>query len=700
MKTGKVNGGDGDATHRVKISKLGRIQGLLPKCGTSFFCAAGVASLLFTGCSSITESLESERKAMVKMPVVAEPGSGKQRRANGIAFQQVFAAPSLGGTRPATWFLAWRLDGQPLLGDKTGLAQIADAAFGAWKRYPILVEENFTFKSTGRRFGKPETRTGTPMPGEAESSLVDGRGSKSVMTKGPATQWPYKMTKSDIVDWQKRHPGEPVPDFDPLWHLGDGYTQLRSARVEAKLKKGESPIKIGHLDNGFTAGHVGRPTDMFRDSRASNAPALAIAVQQDLLKDHPTPGQTRGSHGTGSIGILAGGRISMPPSVAGKVRVGGINEAIGGAPEAKVLSVRVAPWVGSLSSAELAYGIDLASRVNGCEVISLSHGGLPTVAWADAVNAAYERGTAIFAAESDFFSLVPRPFYPSAFIWPSSPVWPAAFRRVIGVTGVQKDGVTYAKGGLNPFKGFMRGSYGPDGARNFGLFSDRRGDPQTVYYGGELRAHPLAAYAPNIVWPAIRYDKKTGQQYLDGLEFDGGGTSSATPQVAAAAALWLQKHRLGFTPSEWNSWKRAEAVYFALLSSADRTSSKGKPDMYLGAGIVKAKDALAITPRAAMASKQGKPGSIPDLHFPERLSKDGKRDYGMASDFCDGERSAKAFFGLKFLSIRNSDPTKRKTLDEKSNVNETRGEAMKRILENDELIRAWRSGKNPMKKGS
>lgn len=650
------------------------------------------AALLLSGCSSITETLDRGRQAMVKMPVAVEPGLGRQRRAHGVVFQQAFAAPTLG--KPATWFLAWRENGKPLIeGPDRGLDYLSDAAFAAWHRYPILIEENFTFRTTGRRFGKPETKTGTPFLGEYAS---DGPGSRVEATARPSIVWPYKMTNADVADWKRRHPNEPVPAFDPLWHLGDAYTQLRSARNEARLQRGEKRILIGHLDNGFTLNHNAAPAYMLPDTKVANATGLADAVERGTLGAHPSPGQTQGSHGTGSLGILAGRKVEMAPTTLRGVSIGGIHEPIGGAPDAEVVSIRVAPWVGSLSSAEMAYGIDLASRVHGCQVISMSHGGLPTVAWADAINAAYDRGTAIFAAEADFFSLVPRPLYPFAFIWPSSPVWPAAFRRVVGVTGVQKDGTPYAKGGLFPLTGFMRGSYGADGTRNFGILSETREDEQVVKYAGRLRAHPIAAYAPNVVWPSVRNNKETKEQTSDGLDFDGGGTSAATPQVAAAAALWLQKHRAGFTAAEWNSWRRAEAVYFALIKAADRTASHGKPDLYVGAGTLKAKDALAITPRMAMAAVQGQPGSEADLFFPKITRGKPRVNYGMQLDYSDGERSLGAFLGSKLT--RKKPPNRdRENLDENTWPGESRADALRRIHSNDLLIQQWKQGYIPVK---
>jgi hypothetical protein len=77
----------------------------------------------------------------------------------------------------------------------------------------------------------------------------------------------------------------------------------------------------------------------------------------------------------------------------------------------------------------------------------------------------------MFAAQGDFFSLFPYGLRPAGLIVPSSPVYPAAFRRVIGVTGVTSEGKTYSGNSLGRLfrrlnligEWGFRGSYGPDG---------------------------------------------------------------------------------------------------------------------------------------------------------------------------------------------------------------------------------------------
>jgi hypothetical protein len=86
----------------------------------------------------------------------------------------------------------------------------------------------------------------------------------------------------------------------------------------------------------------------------------------------------------------------------------------------------------------------------------------------------------------------------------------------------------------------------------------------------------------------------------------GGGTSSATPQAASAAALWLAAHP---APAGIASWQRVEAVRTALFDSADR--SFAETDTYFGRGVVKAAAALGIDFRTDVP-----PAAPDDVSFP------------------------------------------------------------------------------------
>ncbi len=187
---------------------------------------------------------------------------------------------------------------------------------------------------------------------------------------------------------------------------------------------------------------------------------------------------------------------------------------------------------------------------------------------------------------------------------PSGPVYPAAFRRVLGVTGATSDRTSYARNSFwrlvrNPLaiaQWFSRGSFGPDGSWRTKLMHREKPDPSEVRKMGILRAYPIAGYSPNIPWLHAPTKKDQRNNLID---LNGAGTSAATPQVAAAAALWLQFHRPELERSnqgdKWRTWEKAEAVYTALLLSADRPAGHVWPDRYLGAGLLKANRALNVS---------------------------------------------------------------------------------------------------------
>jgi hypothetical protein len=183
---------------------------------------------------------------------------------------------------------------------------------------------------------------------------------------------------------------------------------------------------------------------------------------------------------------------------------------------ASVLPVRVSPSVVHVASRSLALGL-LHCVHQGAQVVSISMGGLPSRLWADAVNYAYERGVVVVAAAGNHVPL------PGGLRTPSGVVYPARFGRVLAVAGITHEAKRYR------FADRMSGNDGPE--------------------------VDLCAPTPDVLWAVPPEGYRPGA-----------GTSTATPQVAGAAALWLSFHRE--TLQDYTPMERVEACRRALLVGA------------------------------------------------------------------------------------------------------------------------------------
>ena len=175
------------------------------------------------------------------------------------------------------------------------------------------------------------------------------------------------------------------PDWNPhkniIWHLDDEYSQLKSARDA--VMNADGTIRIGHLDTGYGKGHPQLPAN------------LNLKLQKNFVKgedvndasDRKISGLLRmPGHGTGTGGILAGNIYKTADAK--------FNDYLGGAPFAEVIPCRIANSVVLLKTSAFAEAIkyltDLTNNGTTIHVVSMSMGGVPSQAWADAVNAAYE----------------------------------------------------------------------------------------------------------------------------------------------------------------------------------------------------------------------------------------------------------------------------------------------------------------------
>lgn len=340
-----------------------------------------------------------------------------------------------------------------------------------------------------------------------------------------------------------------VPDRF-AWHLEDEYTQLARARGEVTFT--EPRTRIAHIDTGYSPTHVTVPEH------------IAHHLERNFVTDDGNPGSAEdpdnwrllmdnSGHGTGTISILAGGKVPAFGDVY-----------LGGAPGAEILPLRIADSVVLLKTSALARALRYALK-QACDVVTLSMGGLPSHAWGEAVDEAYLGGLCIVAAAGNNTNGIPTRHI----------VYPARYSRVIAVCGAMADHEPYA--GLTGLA-TLEGNYGPDSRMAFAI----------------------AAYTPNIPW--ARFGCSTT------VRLNGEGTSAATPQVAAAVALWLEKYK-GDLP---RNWRRIEAVRHALFSSAKLRDSHRSE---FGNGILQASEALRIKPVLGLPRTKPDNDSFPFLRI-------------------------------------------------------------------------------------
>jgi hypothetical protein len=319
------------------------------------------------------------------------------------------------------------------------------------------------------------------------------------------------------------------------WHLGDDYTQLGKARDAVPFT--DPRTRIAHFDTGYYRKHCTAPERVLRHLERSFVdgdpnPSRSEDPDRDrLLFDNS-------GHGTGTLSILAGGKVPD---------FGGV--CLGGASSAEILPLRIANSVILLWTSSFARALDYALAQH-CDVATMSMGGLPSRVWREAIDKAYLHGLCLVAAAGNNASGLPTRHM----------VYPARYSRVIAVCGAMADHRPYA--GLSGLT-TLEGNYGPESAMETAL----------------------TAYTPNIPWARFGCDAA--------VRLNGEGTSAATPQVAAAAALWFEKYKKDLP----RDWRRIEAVRKALFASAKAGGAHRKQ---LGHGILQAFAALEVRPHLGL----------------------------------------------------------------------------------------------------
>jgi subtilisin family serine protease len=337
-----------------------------------------------------------------------------------------------------------------------------------------------------------------------------------------------------------------------VWHLAENYSQLKAARDAVYSLPKKAKIRIVHLDTGYDEDHDSFPKELVNISLSRN-----FVDGEDLFdaRDRFTEGMLKNpGHGTGTLSILAGRK--MP--IAG---IGTFDDYIGLSEAIEIVPIRIAESVVLFKSSSFVKALDyIVNELNSKEetrvhVVTMSMGGLASKAWADLVNEAYDQGVFIVTAAGNNYNKLPT----------RRLVFPARFNRVVAACGATYDYSPYAK---------------PDGEGNFSLMEGNHG-PKS------LMRTAIAAFTPNVPW-AI-WKKKD----LFGIR--GNGTSSATPQIASAAALYYCKHYEALE-SLPDRYMIVEAIRNALFSTALKKMDKfeGSYEYYFGNGILQAAEALKV----------------------------------------------------------------------------------------------------------
>ena len=345
-------------------------------------------------------------------------------------------------------------------------------------------------------------------------------------------------------------PSDANPPVKIGWHLDDQHSQLAKAAATVAANPA-ARVKIGHLDTGYIEGHPALPEklDKYNGRSFVNKEPVNPAV------DKPQSGMD--GHGLGTVCLLAGGKVTKEQTF------GDYEGYIGGAYMADVLPLRISESVIIFNSRNFCDALDYAVA-QGCEVVSMSMAGKPDKAMARAINRAYEAGLVIVTAASNCWYKGPMRALPKCVLFP------AAFERVIAATGAMYNYKPYDQDFLlsarMDFTKYMQGCWGPE----------------------SRMSRALAAYTPNTPWASKKVP------FLR----SGGGTSSATPQVAAGAALYIAHHRaemeaLGYY-QPGRQWMKVEAVRHALFSSAAKAEAFPDFRKYYGNGILRAYNALQV----------------------------------------------------------------------------------------------------------
>ena len=370
-----------------------------------------------------------------------------------------------------------------------------------------------------------------------------------------------RLAEKDNSGYLSTYPAPPADYAHKFrWHLDQDHSQLAKAcsLVYPEINKGDVPqntpqrrlVRIAHIDTGVSLSNPVLPVNF--NENLSRSFVWGMPSFED--KETKIPIETQG-HGDGTIGILAGNDFTFIDN--NRLAKG----YFGGNPFAEIISLKISETVALFSGKRFAQALRYAVDI-GCDVVTMSMAGKPSPIMAEAINYAYNNGVVVVTAAGNSW-------HKRSGFWasklPKSLLYPARYHRVIAAAAATFDHRPYIYEEQPQNRGmeakYMQMNFGPE----------------------EDMKNTIAGYSPNIVWFGA-----DGQYSLNG-----GGTSSSTPQIAAAASLFIQYYQDDLAqlikdhPDK--KYLKVEAVKKALYDSAKDFDLYGK---YFGNGIVSAYDAL------------------------------------------------------------------------------------------------------------
>lgn len=385
-------------------------------------------------------------------------------------------------------------------------------------------------------------------------------------------------SKSKSNDYLFTYPNAAHPNYQSknpvpfIWHLGDNYSQLRSAAEEVfpKMKtskevpKSKNVVRIAHIDTGLIEDHPMNPQNPLKKGSYDVDSGKIEYDTNDLLMLNAIEQE---GHGTATAALLAGPWIETEVPSSGNSKEPAYKGFFGAIPFAQVLSIKTSETVAILNPADTVKAFKMAFE-HKVDVITMSMAGVHCKRLAKVVNEAYERGIVVVTAGGNSWS--------SGFKrrLPDSVMYPSRYQRVITATGASVNDKPYL---VKEQRGWEDESSRAAGGTYM----------QTCWGPPRVMKTAIAGYTPNVMWFSNKNKEETGYLFTK----SGGGTSSATPQIAAAAALYIEKYREELSDCVGDkAWEKAEIVRQALFLSAHKDSDYA---YVYGNGKLKAKRAIS-----------------------------------------------------------------------------------------------------------